>query len=48
MITKKHLKELVMDEKAGIKEYKKLNWNGLARDEEKHLRFLQMLMKSKK
>jgi hypothetical protein len=40
MLTKKKLKFLIADEKKASREYRKLGFASLARDEAKHRRFL--------
>jgi hypothetical protein len=48
MISNKKLREYIADEKAGIREYKKQGWFGLAKAEQRHLNFLKLLEAKKK
>ena len=47
MITKKKLRYLIQDEKKASKEYRKLGFPNLAKDESKHKRFLIKKLKEK-
>lgn len=45
-LTKKKLKYLILDEKKAAKEYRKLGFPNLAKDESKHRRFLLKKLKT--
>jgi len=47
MITKKKLRYLINDERKASKEYRKLGFPNLAKDESKHRRFLVKKLKAK-
>jgi len=47
MITKKKLRYLINDERKASKEYRKLGYFGLAKDETKHRLFLIKKLKAK-
>ena len=48
MITKKKLNYLIKDEKKAAKEYRKLGFPNLAKDESKHKRFLTKVLRKRK
>jgi hypothetical protein len=48
MITKRKLKSLIKDERNAVKEYNKLGFSSLAKDENKHRIFLEKQIKKQK
>jgi len=48
MITKKKLEYLIKDEKKSAKDYRKMGFPNLAKDESKHKRFLTKVLRRKK